>query len=358
MLLCGLCCCVNLFFSLFYFVFLFLSVPSLLAAISARGSGNNGARAHAGMEGNVDKMRKDELMKYARSLGVDTRKRGRRKWRAVEEVRKDCKAREAAQQERSRAHAGEPGSASSGVAVRSASCGPALAQTLSADTVEPGSASSSQAQASQTAVDRHLHGARRRRPTPPHWAETFATAVNRHIHGATRRLAADGRQYTWEEFAIYHREDARAMWEAARQREVCMEIWSLWKSTLETRYTRACEREKAIWSQVVTRLEENLRRSRWRIIARKMRRFAGACLIYSYLRTNPRRVAPLFEDDWLAGRAPRLEPWEDYNWDANIALADFDAMPQDDHFGQDTPPCSTSAPGSASAAEPSLHSMD
>ena len=279
-------------------------------------------------------------------------------WCAVPGVRQDCKAREAAQQERSRAHAGEPGSASSGVAVWSASRGPALAQTFSADTVEPGPASSSQAQASQTAVDRHLHGARRRRPTPPHWAETFATAVNRHIHGATRRLAADGRRYTWEEFAIYYGEDERAMWEAARQREVCMEIWSLWKSILETRYTRACEREMAIWSQVVTRLEENLRRSRWRIIARKMRRFAGACLIYSYLRTNPRRVAPLFEDDWLAGRAPPLEPWEDYNWDANIALADFDAMPQDDHFGQDTAPCSTSAPGSASAAEPSLDSMD
>ena len=118
------------------------------------------------------------------------------------------------------------------------------------------------------------------------------------------------------------------------------------------------KREMAIWSQVVTRLEENLRRSRWRIIARKMKRFAGVCLIHSYLRTNPRRVAPLFEDDWPAGRTPPLEPWGDYNWDANIALADFDAMPQDDHFGQDTAPCSTSAPGSASAAEPSLDSMD
>ena len=275
---------------------------------------------------------------------------------AVPGVRQDCKAREAAQQERSRAHAGEPGSASSGVALWAASRGPALAQTFSADTVEPGPASSSQAQASQTAVDRHLHGARRRRPTPPHWAETFATALNRHIHGATRRLAADGRRYTWEEFAIYYGEDERAMWEAARQREVCMEIWSRVISIRVRNFAR--RRKMAIWSQVVTRLEENLRRSRWRIIARKMRRFAGACLIYSYLRTNPRRVAPLFEDDWLAGRAPPLEPWEDYNWDANIALADFDAMPQDDHFGQDTAPCSTSAPGSASAAEPSLDSMD
>ena len=179
----------------------------------------------------------------------------------------DCKAREAAQQERSRAHAGEPGSASSGVAVRSASRGPALAQTLSADTVEPGSASSSQIQASQTAVDRH-------------------------IHEATRRLADDGRRYTWEEFATYYRIHADAMWK------------------------RAWEREMAIWSRVVTRLEENLRRSRWRIIARKMNRFAGVCLIHAYRRIHPRRVVPLFEDDWLSGRTPAPEPWDDYNSDS------------------------------------------
>ena len=28
--------------------------------------------------------------------------------------------------------------------------------------------------------------------------------------------------------------------------------------------------------------------------------------------------------------------WDDYNWDANIALADFDAMPQDDDYAPDT----------------------
>ena len=86
-------------------------------------------------------------------------RQGTKKWRAVPEVRQDCKAREAAQQERSRAHAGEPGSASSGVAVRSASCGPALAQTLSADTVEPGSASSSQAQVTPPASGRMAENA-------------------------------------------------------------------------------------------------------------------------------------------------------------------------------------------------------
>ena len=80
-------------------------------------------------------------------------------WCAVPGVRQDCKAREAAQQERSRAHAGEPGSASSGVAVRSASRGPALAQTLSADTVEPGSASSSQAQVTPPASGRMAENA-------------------------------------------------------------------------------------------------------------------------------------------------------------------------------------------------------
>ena len=108
--------------------------------------------------------------------------------------------------------------------------------------------------------------------------------MDRHIHDATRRLADDGRRYTWEEFATYYRIHADAMWK------------------------RAWEREMAIWSRVVTRLEENLRRSRWRIIARKMNRFAGVCLIYAYRRINPRRVAPRFDHGWPA-------PWDDYNWD-------------------------------------------
>ena len=98
-------------------------------------------------------------MKYAPSLGVPTRKEGTIKWRAVLEVRQDSKAREAAQQERSRAHAGEPGSASSGVAVRSSSREPALAQTLNADMVETGSASSSQAQVTPPASGRMAENA-------------------------------------------------------------------------------------------------------------------------------------------------------------------------------------------------------
>ena len=40
--------------------------------------------------------------------------------------------------------------------------------------------------------------------------------------------------------------------------------------------------------------------------------------------------------DWPEAPAVAVPaPWDDYNWDANIALADFDAMPQDDHFYED-----------------------
>ena len=74
----------------------------------------------------------------------------------------------------------------------------------------------------------------------------------------------------------------------------------------------------AIWSRVVTRLEANLRRSRWRIIARKMHRFAGICLIHAYRRINPCRVAPMFDYAWPADRTPPPLPWDDYEdepWD-------------------------------------------
>ena len=93
-------------------------------------------------------------MKYAASLGVATRKQGTKLWRAVSDVREDCKLREAAQQQRSRAHAGEPGSASSSLAVPSASRGLAPTQTSSAHAGEPGSANSSQAQVAPSASGR------------------------------------------------------------------------------------------------------------------------------------------------------------------------------------------------------------
>ena len=99
----------------------------------------------------MDEMRKDELMKYAAKLGVATRKQGTKLWRAVSDVRQDCKLREAAEQQRSRALAGEPGSASSSLAVPSASRGLPRTQTSSAHAVESGSANSSQAQVAPSA---------------------------------------------------------------------------------------------------------------------------------------------------------------------------------------------------------------
>ena len=64
------------------------------------------------MGGNVDEMRKPELMKYAASLGVATRRQGTTTWRLLKDVRADCKMREAAEQQRLLADAGGPGSAS------------------------------------------------------------------------------------------------------------------------------------------------------------------------------------------------------------------------------------------------------
>ena len=63
------------------------------------------------MGGNVDEMRKPELMKYAASLGVATRRQGTKTWRLLKDVRADCKMREAAEQQRLLADAGGPGSA-------------------------------------------------------------------------------------------------------------------------------------------------------------------------------------------------------------------------------------------------------
>ena len=94
------------------------------------------------MGGRVDEMKKAELMKYAASLGVPTRKPAApTQWRAVKDVREDCKLREAAQRQPSPARAGEPGAASSDLAAPSVSHGSASVQ-VPARVGEPGAASS------------------------------------------------------------------------------------------------------------------------------------------------------------------------------------------------------------------------
>ena len=59
----------------------------------------NSSAIQTGMEVNVDKMRKMDLMRYAASLGVATRKERSKAatWRAVKDVREDCMLRQSAQ---------------------------------------------------------------------------------------------------------------------------------------------------------------------------------------------------------------------------------------------------------------------
>ena len=98
----------------------------------------------------------------------------------------------------------------------------------------------------------------------------------------------------------------------------------------------AWEREMAIWSRVVARLEEMLRRIRWRIFARKMNRFARACWRYAYRqivdkRIGARRVPP---NDWPDVSAPLPLPWDDYEdepWDVTDKLG----IGSDDTVGSD-----------------------
>ena len=89
------------------------------------------------------------------------------------------------------------------------------------------------------------------RPSAPCWATSLRESLQRHRHNPTRRLAADDCWYTWEQFAVYYRQDAQPMWEAARQREICNKIWS-GVISIRLRYF-ARRREMAIWSRVVWR---------------------------------------------------------------------------------------------------------
>ena len=117
----------------------------------------------------------------------------------------------------------------------------------------------------------------------------FRLFWNRHLP-TTHRLAADGRRYTWEEFATYYRDDARAMWEAARQREICM----------------------AIWYRVVS--------IRWRTFTRKLNIFKRVCWIYAY---RLRRYAYRLIVDKRIDGGPRLVPPKD--WPEAPAVAEPEA---------------------------------
>ena len=57
---------------------------------SLQGVGPGPASLAAHMDEDLRKMRKAELMKYAVSIGVKTRREGTKNYRPVEEVRADC----------------------------------------------------------------------------------------------------------------------------------------------------------------------------------------------------------------------------------------------------------------------------
>ena len=56
-------------------------------------------------------------------------------------------------------------------------------------------------------------------PRQVSWAKEFRLLLDRHLPTLTRRLAADGYRYTWGDFSTYYGEHARAMWQAALERE-------------------------------------------------------------------------------------------------------------------------------------------
>ena len=140
------------------------------------------------------------------------------------------------------------------------------------------------------------------------WAKEFRLLLDRHLP-TTRRLAADGCWYTWEEFAIYYREDAPAMWRAAWQREVRMAIWT---RVVSIRW-RTFARRMACWS-----LRRCLRCIRWRSFACSMASWRAACrgavlrqMVDKRIDGGPRLVSP---EDWPeAAVVSGQESWDEYN---------------------------------------------
>ncbi|MDA8583147.1 hypothetical protein N9L68_02915 [bacterium] len=158
---------------------------------------------------------------------------------------------------------------------------------------------------SECMAEESSRGAACRQNVP--WAEEFRTSLNRHLLGATRGLAADGRRYTWEEVEIYYREQADAVWKAARGREM------------------------ATWCRVVARLKENWLRIRWRIFARKMNRFARGCWRYAHGRIFAGKVSLRELRGGDAGPLPL--PWDDYNKEDEWRVYDYN---EDDGYLPDT----------------------
>ena len=98
-------------------------------------------------------------------------------------------------------------------------------------------------------------------------ANKFRLFLDRLLPTLTRRPAADGRWYTWEEFAIYYKEHSLPMWAAAWQREVRMAI----RPRLVSIRWRTFAPRMACWS-----LRRFLRCIRWRSFACRMASWRAA----------------------------------------------------------------------------------
>ena len=161
------------------------------------------------MAGNVDEMRKPELMKYAAFLGVATRREGTKQWRVVADVRADCKLREQhsdvrARQQHSPASAGGPGSASSSQGTPSAPSTGAPTQVVGGAVQQkqslahaggPGSASSNQAAPSANvagAPERTILAGSPRDPLSKYWSEQRQRKVRRLLSEPASPLASAG----------------------------------------------------------------------------------------------------------------------------------------------------------------------
>ena len=128
------------------------------------------------------------------------------------------------------------------------------------------------------------------------WAEKFRLLLDRN-RPTTYRLAANGRWYTWQEFAVYYRDDARAMWKAAWHREVG---WR-WR-------TFACR-------MADSNLKRCLSYIRWRRFACRMANWRDWCrgAVLRQLvdkRIGARRRDP--SDEPTACVVTDRNPWDDY----------------------------------------------
>ena len=159
-------------------------------------------------------------------------------------------------------------------------------------------------------------------PAAVAWAEKFRLLLDRN-RPTTYRLAADGRWYTWQEFAVYYRDDARAMWKAAWHREVGKAIWF---RVVSMRWrTFACRMA-----------DSNLKRCLsciwWRSFACRMANWRDWCRGAVLRQLVDKRIGARRTDPWdepTARVVTDRNPWDDYEEEFE---EEFDAEQEESGF--------------------------